>query len=145
MLMCRGSASCVMFLFFFFKQKTAYEMRISDWSSDVCSSDLLIRAQPLISETLEREEVKFRQTLDKGLRLLDEATVGMSEGATLPGDVAFRLYDTFGFPHDLTEDALRTQGITVDRAGFDAAMAQQKAAARAAWKGSGEKASDEIW
>ncbi|MBB5706503.1 alanine--tRNA ligase [Sphingopyxis panaciterrulae] len=105
----------------------------------------LIRAQPLISETLEREEVKFRQTLDKGLRLLDEATVGMGEGATLPGDVAFRLYDTFGFPYDLTEDALRTQGITVDRAGFDAAMAQQKAAARAAWKGSGEKASDEIW
>src|SRR3546814_671075 len=105
----------------------------------------LIRAQPLISETLERGEVKFRQTLDKGLRLLDEATVGMSEGATLPGDVAFRLYDTFGFPYDLTEDALRTQGITVDRAGFDAAMAQQKAAARAAWKGSGEKASDEIW
>src|SRR3546814_2904170 len=122
-------------------------MRISDWSSDVCSSDLpeLIRAQPLISETMEREEVKFRQTLDKGLRLLDEATGGMGEGATLPGDVAFKLYDTFGFPYDLTEDALRTQGITVDRAGFDAAMAQQKAAARAAWKGSGEKASDEIW
>jgi len=105
----------------------------------------LIRAQPLISETLEREEVKFRQTLDKGLRLLEEATAGMGEGATLPGDVAFRLYDTFGFPYDLTEDALRTQGITVDRGGFDAAMAQQKAAARAAWKGSGEKASDEIW
>src|SRR3546814_7589683 len=105
----------------------------------------LIRAQPLISETMEREEVKFRQTLDKGLRLLDEATGGMGEGATLPGDVAFKLYDTFGFPYDLTEDALRTQGITVDRAGFDAAMAQQKAAARAAWKGSGEKASDEIW
>src|SRR3546814_1831854 len=79
----------------------------------------LIRAQPLISETMEREEVKFRQTLDKGLRLLDEATGGMGEGATLPGDVAFKLYDTFGFPYDLTEDALRTQGITVDRAGFD--------------------------
>lgn len=105
----------------------------------------LIRAQPLIAETLEREETKFRQTLDKGLRLLDEATVGMGEGATLPGDVAFKLYDTFGFPYDLTEDALRTQGIAVDRAGFDASMAQQKAAARAAWKGSGEKASDEIW
>ena len=105
----------------------------------------LIRAQALIAETLEREEVKFRQTLDKGLRLLDEATVGMGKGATLPGDVAFKLYDTFGFPYDLTEDALRAQGIAVDRAGFDAAMAQQKAAARAAWKGSGEKASDEIW
>src|SRR3546814_925148 len=105
----------------------------------------LIRAQPLIAETLEREETKFRQTLDKGLRLLDEATTGMDKGATLPGDVAFKLYDTYGFPYDLTEDALRTQGIAVDRAGFDAAMAQQKAAARAAWKGSGEKAADEIW
>jgi alanyl-tRNA synthetase len=105
----------------------------------------LIRAQPLIAETLEREETKFRQTLEKGLRLLDEATAGMGQGATLPGDVAFRLYDTYGFPYDLTEDALRAQGIAVDRAGFDAAMAQQKAAARAAWKGSGDKASDEIW
>lgn len=105
----------------------------------------LIRAQPLIAETLEREETKFRQTLDKGLRLLDEATVGMGAGATLPGEVAFKLYDTFGFPYDLTEDALRTQDIAVDRAGFDAAMAQQKAAARAAWKGSGQKASEEIW
>ena len=105
----------------------------------------LIRAEPLIAETLEREETKFRQTLDKGLRLLDEATVGMGAGATLPGDVAFKLYDTFGFPYDLTEDALRTQDIAVDRAGFDAAMAQQKAAARAAWKGSGQKASEEIW
>jgi alanyl-tRNA synthetase len=105
----------------------------------------LIRAQPLIAETLEREETKFRQTLDKGLRLLDEATVGMGAGATLPGDVAFKLYDTYGFPYDLTEDALRTQDIAVDRSGFDAAMAQQKAAARAAWKGSGQKASEEIW
>ncbi|NIJ36166.1 alanyl-tRNA synthetase [Sphingopyxis panaciterrae] len=105
----------------------------------------LIRAQPLIAETLEREETKFRQTLDKGLRLLDEATVGMGEGATLAGDVAFKLYDTYGFPYDLTEDALRLQGITVDRGGFDTAMAQQKAAARAAWKGSGQKASEEIW
>src|SRR3546814_7275344 len=85
----------------------------------------LIRAQPLISETMEREEVKFRQTLDKGLRLLDEATGGMGEGETLPGDVAFKLYNTFGFPYDLTEDELRKQGITVDRSGFDAAMAQQ--------------------
>ncbi|MBL0767872.1 alanine--tRNA ligase [Sphingopyxis sp. DHUNG17] len=105
----------------------------------------LVRAQPLIAETLEREEVKFRQTLDKGLRLLDEATAGLGKGDTLPGEVAFKLYDTYGFPYDLTEDALRTQGIAVDRAGFDAAMAEQKAAARAAWKGSGEKASDDIW
>jgi alanyl-tRNA synthetase len=105
----------------------------------------LIRAQPLIAETLEREETKFRQTLQNGLRLLDEATIGMGKGDTLPGEVAFKLYDTYGFPYDLTEDALRTADIAVDRAGFDAAMAQQKAAARAAWKGSGEKASDEIW
>ena len=105
----------------------------------------LVRAQPLIEETLQREEIRFRQTLDKGLRLLDEATAGMAGGATLPGDVAFRLYDTYGFPYDLTEDALRAQGIAVDRAGFDAAMAEQKAAARAAWKGSGAAASEDIW
>ena len=105
----------------------------------------LIRAQPLIQETLLREETRFRQTLEKGLRLLDEATAGMKAGDTLPGDTAFKLYDTYGFPYDLTEDALRAQSFGVDRAGFDAAMAQQKAAARAAWKGSGEKASDEIW
>ncbi|HKX21643.1 MAG TPA: alanine--tRNA ligase [Rhizorhapis sp.] len=105
----------------------------------------LIRAQPLIQETLLREETRFRQTLEKGLRLLDEATAGMKAGDTLPGETAFKLYDTYGFPYDLTEDALRAQSLGVDRAGFDAAMAQQKAAARAAWKGSGEKASDEIW
>ncbi|WP_294134671.1 alanine--tRNA ligase [Sphingobium sp.] len=105
----------------------------------------LVRAQPLIEETLLREETRFRKTLENGLRLLDEATTGMAEGGTLPGETAFKLYDTFGFPYDLTEDALRTQGLGVDRAGFDAAMAEQKAAARAAWKGSGEKASDDIW
>jgi alanyl-tRNA synthetase len=105
----------------------------------------LVRAQPLIEETLKLEETRFRQTLDKGLKLLDEATDGMNAGDTLPGEVAFRLYDTFGFPYDLTEDALRAQGFGVDRSGFDAAMAEQKAAARAAWKGSGEKASDDIW
>ena len=105
----------------------------------------LVRAQPLIVETMEREETRFRQTLAKGLGLLDEATAGLSAGATLAGDVAFKLYDTYGFPYDLTEDALRAQGIAVDRAGFEAAMAQQKAAARAAWKGSGDKASDDIW
>ncbi|RVQ68910.1 alanine--tRNA ligase [Croceicoccus ponticola] len=105
----------------------------------------LSRAQALISEVLEREETRFRQTLDKGLRLLDEATIDMAEGAELPGETAFRLYDTFGFPYDLTEDALRSRGIGVDRDGFDAAMAQQKAAARAAWKGSGDAASGEVW
>ena len=105
----------------------------------------LVRAQPLIEETLKLEETKFRQTLDKGLRLLDEATAGLGEGGTLPGETAFKLYDTYGFPYDLTEDALRAQGLFVDRDGFDAAMAQQKAAARAAWKGSGEKASDDLW
>ena len=105
----------------------------------------LVRAQPLIEETLLREETRFRQTLEKGLKLLDEATVGLSEGGTLPGETAFKLYDTYGFPYDLTEDALRSRGLGVDRGGFDKAMAEQKAAARAAWKGSGEKASDEIW
>jgi alanyl-tRNA synthetase len=105
----------------------------------------LVRAQPLIEATLLQEETRFRQTLDKGLRLLDEATGAMQPGDTLPGATAFKLYDTFGFPYDLTEDALRAQGLQVDRAGFDAAMAEQKAAARAAWKGSGDKASDDIW
>ncbi|MDB5682618.1 MAG: alanyl-tRNA synthetase [Sphingomonas bacterium] len=105
----------------------------------------LVRAQPLIEETLKLEETRFRQTLDNGLRLLDDATANMAAGATLPGEVAFRLYDTFGFPYDLTEDALRAQGLKVDRTGFDTAMAEQKRAARAAWKGSGEKASDEVW
>ncbi len=105
----------------------------------------LVRAQPLIEATLLQEETRFRQTLANGLRLLDEATQGMAAGDTLPGGTAFKLYDTYGFPYDLTEDALRAQSIAVDRAGFDAAMAQQKAAARAAWKGSGEKASEELW
>ena len=105
----------------------------------------LVRAQPLIEETLLREETRFRKTLENGLKLLDEATGDLAEGGTLAGETAFKLYDTYGFPYDLTEDALRSRGLTVDRAGFDAAMAEQKAAARAAWKGSGEKASDEIW
>jgi len=103
------------------------------------------RAQALIQEVLEREETKFRQTLDKGLKLLDEATDGLGEGGTLAGETAFKLYDTFGFPYDLTEDALRSRGISVDKSGFDSAMAQQKAAARAAWKGSGEAAAGEVW
>ena len=105
----------------------------------------LVRAQPLIEETLKLEETRFRQTLDNGLRLLEEATAGMAAGETLSGATAFKLYDTYGFPYDLTEDALRAQGFGVDRAGFDAAMAEQKAAARAAWKGSGDTASDDLW
>ena len=105
----------------------------------------LVRAQPLIEATLLQEETRFRQTLANGLKLLDEATVQLPEGGTLPGETAFKLYDTFGFPYDLTEDALRARGLAVDRSGFDAAMAEQKAQARAAWKGSGEKASDELW
>jgi alanyl-tRNA synthetase len=105
----------------------------------------LVRGQALIAEVLEREETQFRRTLDKGLKLLDEATGDLAQGGELDGEVAFRLYDTYGFPYDLTEDALRARGIGVDRAGFDAAMARQKAAARAAWKGSGEAASGEVW
>ncbi len=105
----------------------------------------LFRAQPLIEATLAQEETRFRQTLANGLRLLDEATADMTEGGSLPGETAFKLYDTFGFPYDLTEDALRARGLGVDREGFDAAMARQKAAARATWKGSGERASDELW
>ncbi len=103
------------------------------------------RAQPLITEVLEREESRFRQTLEKGLRLLDEETGSLGEGDSLPGETAFKLYDTYGFPYDLTEDALRARGVGVDREGFDAAMAQQKAAARAAWKGSGAAADSEHW
>ncbi len=105
----------------------------------------LVRAQPLIEETLKLEETRFRQTLERGLGLLSDATARLAPGATLPGDVAFKLYDTFGFPYDLTEDALRAEGRAVDRAGFDTAMAEQKRAARAAWTGSGARASDSIW
>ncbi len=105
----------------------------------------LVRAQPLIEATLRQEETQFRKTLQNGLKLLDEATAGMQPGDTLAGETAFKLYDTFGFPYDLTEDALRAQDFHVDRAGFDAAMAEQKRAARAAWKGSGAKASDDLW
>ena len=105
----------------------------------------LVRAQPQIEATLAQEETRFRQTLDRGLKLLEEATASMASGDTLPGETAFRLYDTFGFPYDLTEDALRAKGFQVDRAGFDTAMAEQKRAARAAWKGSGAKASDDLW
>ena len=105
----------------------------------------LVRAQPLIEATLQQEETRFRLTLVNGLRLLDEAIASLPQGGTLPGETAFKLYDTFGFPYDLTEDALRARGLAVNRAGFDTSMAAQKAAARAAWKGSGDRASDDIW
>ena len=105
----------------------------------------LVRAQALIEQTLHLEETRFRATLANGLKLLDEATAGLASGDTLPGAVAFKLYDTYGFPFDLTEDALREPGIKVDRAGFDAAMAEQKRAARAAWAGSGQAASEQVW
>jgi len=105
----------------------------------------LIRAKALIEETLSREEINFRQTLANGLKLLDAEIAEMGAGDILPGETAFKLYDTFGFPYDLTEDALRAQSLGVDREGFDRAMAEQKAAARAAWKGSGDQASDAVW
>ena len=105
----------------------------------------LVRGQALIEEVLLREETQFRKTLDKGLKLLDDATGDMGEGGELDGETAFKLYDTYGFPYDLTEDALRSRNIGVDKAGFDAAMTRQKEAARAAWKGSGEAASEEVW
>ncbi|MBZ8119481.1 alanine--tRNA ligase [Roseovarius sp. LXJ103] len=103
------------------------------------------RAQSMIEETLRQEETRFKQTLDRGLGLLDDALVGLPEGAALPGATAFKLYDTFGFPLDLTQDALREKGREVDVAGFDEAMAEQKAKARAAWSGSGEAVDADVW
>ncbi|MCW5747314.1 MAG: alanine--tRNA ligase, partial [Alphaproteobacteria bacterium] len=105
----------------------------------------LLRAQALITETLKLEETRFRATLGTGLRLLEEETAGLGAGGTLKGDVAFRLYDTYGFPLDLTQDVLRARHIGVDLDGFNQAMAAQKAKARAAWAGSGEAASEAIW
>ena len=105
----------------------------------------LKRAEALIGETLKLEEIRFRETLARGIKLLDEASAGMKSGDRLKGDVAFKLYDTFGFPLDLTEESLRARGIGVDNDGFNAAMAKQKAEARASWQGSGEAASDAQW
>ncbi len=105
----------------------------------------LLRAEALIRETLLLEETRFRRTLARGLTLLDEATTGLGAGATLAGDVAFRLYDTFGFPLDLTEDALKARSIRVDTDGFARAMERQKEEARASWAGSGEAQTDPIW
>jgi alanyl-tRNA synthetase len=105
----------------------------------------LVRAQPLIEATLQQEETRFRQTLATGLKLLDEATASVGKDGTLSGEVAFKLYDTYGFPLDLTEQALIEKGLKVDLPGFETAMAEQKAKARAGWKGSGAKASEDIW
>ncbi|MCA7119137.1 MAG: alanine--tRNA ligase [Acidibrevibacterium sp.] len=103
------------------------------------------RAEVLIEETLALEETRFAAMLERGLHLLAEAVADLPAGAALPGEVAFRLYDTYGFPVDLTADALREQGRSVDLAGFEAAMASQRARARAAWAGSGEAATERVW
>ncbi|MEM9901146.1 MAG: alanine--tRNA ligase [Pseudomonadota bacterium] len=105
----------------------------------------LYTAQALIAETLRTEETRFRQTLERGLKLLDEELSTLPEAAELPGPTAFKLYDTYGFPLDLTQDALREKGRSVDTDGFDAAMAEQKAKARAAWAGTGEVADASVW
>lgn len=105
----------------------------------------LERAQALVSETLLLEETRFKNMLDRGLKLLDEETKDLETGTKLSGGVAFKLYDTYGFPLDLTQDALRPRGITVDTDGFEAAMERQRAEARKAWTGSGEAATDKVW
>ena len=105
----------------------------------------LRRAEPLVTETLKLEETRFRETLVRGLKLLDEEVEKQQGKGVLPGDVAFKLYDTYGFPLDLTQDALRSRGMSVDQAGFDTAMAKQRQDARAAWSGSGEKATEAVW
>jgi alanyl-tRNA synthetase len=105
----------------------------------------LHRAEALITETLKLEESRFRKTLERGLSILDEETRALRRGDSLKGETAFTLYDTYGFPLDLTQDALRPRGIGVDTDAFNAAMEQQKAKARASWAGSGEAATETIW
>ncbi|WP_375269044.1 alanine--tRNA ligase, partial [Phenylobacterium sp.] len=105
----------------------------------------LRRAEPVITETLRQEEERFRRTLGRGMTLLEEATAELSEGGVLPGETAFKLYDTYGFPLDLTQDAVRAKGVTVDLEGFDAAMKRQKDQAREAWTGSGQVAAAAEW
>ncbi len=105
----------------------------------------LYRAEALITETIKAEETRFLRTLDKGIRLLDEASAELKEGDTLAGETAFKLYDTYGFPLDLTQDALRTKGINVDTKGFDAAMEKQRAEARKNWAGSGDAGTEKVW
>ena len=105
----------------------------------------LQRAEPLIAETLRHEESRFKEMLERGLRLLAEETGRLGSDEKLPGEVAFRLYDTYGFPLDLTEDVLRGEGRGVDTAGFDAAMERQRAEARKSWAGSGDTAQAGLW
>jgi alanyl-tRNA synthetase len=105
----------------------------------------LTRGESLITETVRLEEGRFLKTLGRGLQILADETQDLGEGAVLSGETAFKLYDTYGFPLDLTQDALRTRGIVVDQAGFDSAMAAQKAEARRSWSGSGEAATDLVW
>ncbi|MBO6719527.1 MAG: alanine--tRNA ligase [Rhizobiaceae bacterium] len=105
----------------------------------------LVRGQALITETLQLEETRFRKTLARGLGLLEDATSSMSAGDMLDGETAFKLYDTYGFPLDLTQDALRQRNISVDLSGFNDAMERQKAEARASWAGSGEAATETVW
>src|SRR6195952_5501946 len=105
----------------------------------------LKRSEALITETLKLEEIRFRETLARGLKLLDEATVGLNKGDQLKGDVAFKLYDTYGFPLDLTEESLRARGVTVDTEGFAASMQKQKQEARASWTGNADAASEAKW
>jgi len=105
----------------------------------------LVRAASLITETMRLEEDRFKAMLDRGLGLLADETARLGEGGALPGAVAFKLYDTFGFPLDLTQDALREQGRSVDVAGFDVAMDEQRTRARAAWAGSGDAATEHVW
>ena len=105
----------------------------------------LERAEALVGETLKLEETRFRETLGRGLRLLEDETDKLGEGEALDGEVAFKLYDTYGFPLDLTEDVLRGQGRSVDNAGFDAAMERQRAEARRNWAGSGSAADESVW
>ena len=105
----------------------------------------LVRAQPLVTETLKLEETNFRQTLDRGLRLLEEETAQLGPSEPFPGETAFRLYDTYGFPLDLTEDVLRARGRKVEHEGFEAAMAHQREEARKSWVGSGEAATEAVW
>ena len=105
----------------------------------------LVRAEALIGETLKLEETRFKTTLDRGLKLLDEATADLADGDELAGETAFKLYDTYGFPLDLTQDALRGRGMSVEVDGFNAAMERQRADARAAWAGSGDAATEQVW
>lgn len=105
----------------------------------------LYRAQALIAETIKTEETRFIKTLDKGLKILDEEISGLKAGDTLSGETAFKLYDTYGFPLDLTQDALRLKNIGVDTKGFDAAMEKQKAEARKNWAGSGDAGTEKVW